>query len=327
MSTRFKFTDAVFFMPLLFFKRPLAGLWVAVWAFMPFVFLFGGMYLLGLEYLLPETAPDGSFETIPSIPVLVALYAGIIFALIALYSIWLRFLVRDESGGLWPIGLGGDELRLAVTLLIVFVIFGAAMMLAFSPMLFLAFSAGAAGAEASPAMPGPIAIVAVPLAIGVFVWVSVRFSPIFAWSIQQRSIVAFSVWNVSKGAFWPFFGAILVSNILSTVLQVIGTLPAMAIGGVAALGGDFAAETDDLPMLTSAALGAYFVLLFSIMMGYLLGPIAYVVRWHAGTLPVDMQHHDPVPAVTGQTQSSRDVQTRSETESRPDAGDASGDGD
>jgi hypothetical protein len=326
MSTRFKFTDAVFFMPLLFFKRPLAGLWVAIWAFMPFVILFGGMYLLGLEDLLPETAPDGSFETIPSIPVLVVLYAGVIFALIALYSIWLRFLVRDESGGLWPIGLGGDELRLAVTLLIIFVIFGVAMMLAISPVMFLAFSAGAAEADTSNTMPGPFVLIAVLLAIGFFVWVSVRLSPIFAWSIQQRSIVAFSVWNVSKRAFWPFFGAILVSNILSTVLQVVGTLPAMAIGGVAVLGGDMSAETDNLPMLASAALGAYFVLLFSIMIGYLLGPMAYVVRWHAGTLPVEMQHHNTVAAVTGQTQGGRSVQIHNDTETSPDAGGASGGG-
>lgn len=292
MSTRFRFTDAVFFMPLLFFKRPLAGLWVAVWAFMPFVILFGGMFVLGLQDLLPETAPDGSVESIPSIPVLAVFYAGVIFALIALLSIWLRFLVRDESGGLWPIGLGGDELRLVVTLLIVYVIFSAAVLLAFSPLMFLAFLAGAAGTDASDAMPGLLAFIAVPLAVGVFVWVSVRLSPVFAWSIQQRRIVGLSVWNVSKGVFWPFLGALLVSSIIGTVLQLAGVLPIFPIMTLAGLDGT-AVAPEEMSTAGTIAIFAYVMLLFSILMGYSLGPFAYVVRWHAGTLPVEMRHEEP----------------------------------
>ncbi|WP_300529969.1 hypothetical protein [Maricaulis sp.] len=327
MKTGFNFTDAVFFMPLQVFKRPLSALWVAVWAFMPFVLIFAAIYLFGLQDLLPESGPDGRLEEVPSWPFLILVYCGLLFAFVAIYSIWLRFLVRDQSGGWWPIGLGADELRLIITLMLLLLLIALVMGLLFLPIGWIAIALGGQDGGA-PNGPATAAIVVVAIAlVGAYFWVAIRLSPILAWSIHERRIVGLSVWRVSKGVFWPFLGAILVSGVISMVMQFAGMLPMLPIMTLSGMAVDATGTAGDFSTVGGVVMAAYLFLLVSLLIGYSLGPVAYVVRWHAGTLPVEMRRDgQPVVAANERKPEGDDKNAADATiDNSADGGDGGGD--
>ncbi|WP_300555435.1 hypothetical protein [Maricaulis sp.] len=304
MSTRFNLGDAVFFMPRLMIRRPLAGLWVALWAIAPFVAI-----PLLVVITSDNFAISGSTEAVnigePSVGVIIALVAGLLISSTMAYTAWLRFLVRDEVGGLIPLRLAGDEWRLFVTVLVFMLLY---FLLAIAFLIPIGLAAAGLSAFSSPSDSGVGmmgVVLFVPLFLCFYAWIVVRLLPMLALSIQTRRIVGVSVWAVTKGVFWPMLGAIVVAYCLTFVFQFVLMIPMAIIGALSAAAVDADGSLAGMSLISVVATGvaiAVMVVVFSMMMAMILGPTAYAVRRHAGTLPEDMVEQSGGAAVSAEAE-------------------------
>jgi len=304
MSTRFNFGHAVFFMPRLMLRRPLAGSWVALWAIAPFA----AIPLLAVA-MADNLAISGSAEAVrmgePAAGAIIALVLGVLISSIMTYTVWLRFLVRDEVGSFIPLRLAGDEWRLFVTLLIFMLLY---LLLAIAFLIPTGLAAAGLSAISSQADSTvallPFALF-VPLFLCFYAWFLVRLLPMLALSIQTRRIVGVSVLAVTKGVFWPMLGAIAAACGLTFVFQFVVMIPMAIIGSLSAAAVDADGSLADMSMISGVATGvaiAAIVVVFSMMIAIILGPIAYAVRRHAGTLPEDMVENSASAAISAEAE-------------------------
>ena len=187
----------------------------------------------------PSTAQvESMISTLAPVFILVVplalLYSGVIMAAIN------RAVLRPQEKGFFYLRLGADEFRQAVVMLIQLVSWlGLYLVCALVVMLSVLIGAAVdpkAGALA--AIPGGL------LAVGVFVFFSVRFSLMGAMTFYGRKIDVFGSWTLTRGRFWPMLGAFLLAFVfylmiyavlfigqLSLTAGVVGANPGVAIVG------------------------------------------------------------------------------------------------
>jgi hypothetical protein len=204
--------------------QPLA---VAVWTIINIALAalsqFGLASLFGSLMSQAGAAPDfgammNSMGTLYAVQFVVMVVHLLIWA--AVY----RAIFRPDSSAFAFLRLGGDEGRLLLLGLITGLV-GFALMLA------VLLPIGGVGAAAADGGGDPSAGIilftfAVMIAVFVaFIFVGVRFALAWPIAIAERRIALGEAWRLSKGRFWPMFGAALVLIIgLSVAGQIVSTI-------------------------------------------------------------------------------------------------------
>ncbi|QUD88487.1 hypothetical protein [Phenylobacterium montanum] len=118
------------------------------------------------------------------------------------------------------------------------------------------FGSMAASVKSSPAAAiamagwlGLLFLILAPLVI----WVSVRISPYLAATVDQKRIVVFGAWDLTRGAFWPIFGALIVVGIASALVVGFGQIVGLTIRATEGAIADPTPNQMVLPALVQAA--------------------------------------------------------------------------
>ena len=156
------------------------------------------------------------------------LFTFLYYLLFAAYeAACLRWLVRGETGGLLGLSLGADTWRVwfgywlwlfmliagYIGVILIAVVIGAV--------------GGVAGGESMAGATVGLVILGVIAALAGWLYVAVRFAPAAATSIARRRFAFFDAWKVSKGRFWPLFGAF----VLLILIYIVATIVAGGVVG------------------------------------------------------------------------------------------------
>jgi len=247
-------------------ERPKA---VAVWAAVQFVIaLASSLIMVSLAGpFLDSLKAGGGATRDPAAAMAMFRQVGplylffVLFALIfypILYAAMNRAVLRPNDEGFGYFRLGADELRqLGLTLMMVglvlvayiaLIIVVAAMAATFSTA-FGARTGAAAGAAA------PLILLAVLLGFAVIcLWIYfwVRLSLASALTFATRRVNLFGSWTLTRGLFWPMFGAYLVAAILVVVVLMLTGVITLAI--TAAFGGGLAGIAQATPSTVASVL-------------------------------------------------------------------------
>lgn len=202
-----------------------------------------------------------------------------------------RAVIEPRNVGLGYLRLGMDELRQFVLTLLV--------ILLFLPLILLVAFVGGAGAGLASLAPegasGPLAAVAIAVAVVLAVWIVVRLCLAAPMTFAEKKIRLFESFRVTKGRFWKLVGLFLMLILLALALfiaiaVVFGLLLAVLGVGFMAAGGSFDWESlgsvlqPDLTSLASFAtpLTLVTVVVDSLSNALLLivfgAPLAYVYK-------------------------------------------------
>lgn len=128
-----------------------------------------------------------------------------------------RLVLRPEEKGFAHLRLGGDELRLTAVNL---VLFGVGMVC-----LLAGFIAATAVEQAAPGM----AAVAAGVVGALTIWVGVRLSMVTPMTFAARRITIAPAWEMTRGAFWPLLGMIVLAVIFYVMIWLLITIIGIAI--------------------------------------------------------------------------------------------------
>ena len=204
-----------------------------------------------------------------------------------------RAILRPQERGLGYFRLGADEARMAVLAIVLFFLWLAVI---FVVSMIVGVTAGVLGVfgGAATALLGLVIGIA---AVAVAVWAFVRLSLAAPMTFQERRVVVFSSWSLTKGRFWVLFGAYLLAFILGVITfllmaMVSSALVAIAIlvtgGGVSGLTRGLGADVSSVsafvtvPTLLSQALYAAMMTAFYVIN---LSPSAIAYQALAGPRP------------------------------------------
>lgn len=151
--------------------------------------------------------------------------AALIYWVIAsvLTTATMRRYIRDEK---FSLGFGADEMRVMT----VYLGWSAMGLIAMAPFLLIMgglFWSGLSAAINGGEEPSETAVFgAVGGAVGlmiilfpIYVFFATRLAPCFALTVKDRQVRFFDGWNVSRGRFWPIFGAYAILAIAGSVLS------------------------------------------------------------------------------------------------------------
>jgi hypothetical protein len=151
-----------------------------------------------------------------------------------------RAMLTPSDRGLGYLKLGRDELRMIGLALLVGLFSGAVMLGVFivdviivvivgALLTALGHTAPANGADPLSVLIGMIAGVA-PFAV--FVWVLVRISLAGPMTFVEKRLRLLGSWKLTRGRFWPLFGAYALATIFFFVIVMIGMPLAILVGGL-----------------------------------------------------------------------------------------------
>ncbi|RZJ00648.1 MAG: hypothetical protein EON90_06415 [Brevundimonas sp.] len=187
----------------------------------------------------------GYLAMIPLAFIYLAVFSGAIF----------RGLVQPQDRAPGFLKLGGDELRLLATSIVVCVISMVAIFLISLILTILVgviATAASGGGEPNLAVMIPgilllyVAIIFAALAI------YVKFSFAGPMTFVRKKILIFQSWGATNGRFWPLFGCYLLAIVLGVIVTLLGAV--IGLAAMMALGGSITALTS--PNMSSLA--AYF---------------------------------------------------------------------
>jgi len=203
-----------------------------------------------------------------------------------------RNLFHKEERGIFPLMFGMDELRVFGTRLIIGVILGGLVMVAYLGVILIGVLmfglAGGLESGALAALGGILIFSAVVAAITGFVWVAVRLAPASAFAVKDRVFNPFASWAPMKGLVWPAIGSYLILYvvgyfILSFMTMIIFVLFFFSSG---ILGKLMQLETsdDDMPNFTAigeqlTSAGFIIPLLLAVFLSLFLTLIWYSSIW------------------------------------------------
>ncbi|HEX4181391.1 MAG TPA: hypothetical protein VHY32_11425 [Caulobacteraceae bacterium] len=227
-------------------ERPKA---VATWAVIQFVISLGFAYgmvamagpaLASLNALGGQPAHDPA-QTLALFRQLAPFYLSlVVFSLIfypMLYSTMNRVVLRPAEEGIGYIRLGADEVRQLGLFLLVAAIGLAAYIALFVVIVVIAAALGAVfgggGKTAAYMVVGLVAVLLGFIAIGGWIYVWVRLSLASPLTFATRRVNLFGSWRMTRGLFWPLFGAYAVAVILAIIVSLLTVVISMAVAAVA----------------------------------------------------------------------------------------------
>lgn len=240
----FSATEAAFAGYRLIGKNPML---VVMWSLVSFVFLLAivGMFaaLAGgpiMSLVRLEQGATPSTEQVASLfltmlpAILLALPLLLIFNGVMVAGVN-RAILRPTEGGFFFLKLGGDELRLAVVLLVQgLAAFGVNFVASMFQGIVTVGSIAATGGDFENASSSPIGLLLQLVTWCVLIFLNIKFCLALPQSFDKRSIDIFGTWSLTNGRFWPILGAYLLCGLLAVILilVVVGIL----IGGAVAFG-------------------------------------------------------------------------------------------
>jgi hypothetical protein len=200
-------------------ERPVA---VAVWTAINLAVSVGTQLLM--MAMFDPAASDPNTAMLAMWGALTPLYLLSILLYVVMLCAAYRAVLRPEEGGLAFMKLGGDELRVLLMIILLFIGgFIGYLLLMLAVMLItmlLAFAGGSIGA-----------LVAIPLyiaALCVVIYAWVRLSLVTPMTFLRHRLVFDEAWTVTRGNFWTLFLAYLVILIVTLVLSGIAYYPILA---------------------------------------------------------------------------------------------------
>jgi hypothetical protein len=169
---------------------------------------------------------------------------SIYLTFLALAVVWLvvqgallRQLVRDRrEGWIFGVQLGGDELRILVVSLVVWVLISLLFTGLYILCVLVIFIVGALAGTAGTALGVLFGIVAMCVCVLALALASVRLSAAAAASVGERKFIVFGSWALTKGHMWGLLGAyvvqffiIFIAALVVLVAQMILTPNAVAL--------------------------------------------------------------------------------------------------
>jgi len=234
-------------------ERPrVVAIWAAVQFVISLIFTIGmvgwaGPALTSLNALngAPSKDPSQAMALLGQLApfYLVALTLSLVIYSIV-YATMSRAVLRPSEEGFAYLRLGADELRqLGLLLLIVGIGIVAYIALIIALVVILvpvSIMTGAGHGAGGSLMAGLIAVLVAIAAIGAWIYVWVRLSLASPMTFATRRVDLFGSWRLTRGLFWPLFGAYAVAVILAAIVSlltvVISLAVSSAVGGVGAGG-------------------------------------------------------------------------------------------
>ena len=208
---------------------------------------------------------------------------GIIFGAV-MYAAVNRAVVRPAESAFGYLRLGGDELRVFVVYLVLTVlamIVGAVLFAAVGLLVGLT-------ATAAENLAALFAVLGGLVAVGLFIWLAVRFSLALPITVAERRIAIFDSWALTRGHFWGLLGMTILAFILSMVVQILAWILFMPLmflmgGNLTDLAGADMQGPDLMQVLTSlgpiAVIAALLVALISaLQLAIMYAPYAAAYR-------------------------------------------------
>jgi hypothetical protein len=253
-------------------ERPKA---VAIWAAIQFaisvIFAFGMISMAGpalMSLNAVNTAPvRDPAQTLALLRQLGPFYLSlVVFSLVfypMLYSTMNRAVLRPAEEGFAYIRLGADELRqfglflLIVAIGIVAYIGLIIVMVVIIAPVSMMLGAGGANASGAYVVAALLAVVLGFAAIGLWIYVWVRLSLASPLTFATRRVNLFGSWRLTRGLFWPMFGAYAVAVILAMIVSLLTVVISLAVsavvgGGTGGLGAMFHPDMSSLGAYMSA---------------------------------------------------------------------------
>jgi len=136
-----------------------------------------------------------------------------------------RSVLRPSEKAFGYVRVGADELRvLATTLILSLVIFVLTMGL-YLVLALLGFAAYSSG----QGWLWLIVVLGALAAIGLVVWLSVRWSLAVPIAMAEKRIAPFASFALTKGRFWPLLGMALLAGVMSILVSLLASIVAMPV--------------------------------------------------------------------------------------------------
>ncbi|HZZ88044.1 MAG TPA: hypothetical protein VFE13_06880 [Caulobacteraceae bacterium] len=243
---------------------------VAVWAALLFVFtvaqqLFvaysaGDAFKRLAEMSLPQPGSDPSqaldlFRQVAP-TYLVLLIASLVLNAVV-YAAMNRAVMQPQESRFGYLRLAADELRqLGLFAFFVGVAIVTYTAIALGAIVIVVAVGLAAGGDAATAMPLMLAVL-IPTTICAFIFIAVRFSLASAMTFDTHRIDPWAAWRMTRGRFWPLFGAYFIAFALSFVVAILSFAIAMAavaiVGGIGAMGGALQSQSGSVSAVLTPA--------------------------------------------------------------------------
>lgn len=189
----------------------------------------------------PSADPTEAFAMLGQVATLYAFLIPVALLVFAIFtSAVYRTVLRPADSAFGYLRLGAAELRMAVVLLVLFLL---SMVASICIILVLGIIGGIIGVGIGLGGDGAGAGIAMVVVV-MLVYVAMIFATLAFWTkfsfagpmtFDQGRIRIFESWGATKGHFWPLLGCYIVAGILGIVVSMLGALITMAV--MMALGG------------------------------------------------------------------------------------------
>lgn len=191
-------------------------------------------WMNGIALIDATIEPDAQFSAVLSS--FGRLVPWIALSALAGWALWAMFETASQRryirGEGFSLGFGADELRMMAVglcwVLLGLVLMALPMLLIMGSALGGLASGTLSNRQVEETMIGVVfgAMGLMLLILPLYVFFATRLAPCFSLTVMRKQICFFDAWNVSRGRFWPIFGAYVI-------LAIAGSIIAQVIGGIA----------------------------------------------------------------------------------------------
>lgn len=136
---------------------------------------------------------------------------------------------RDRFGYL---RLGMDEVRVLVVTLVLGLLLGLVMFVAFMALGLLIAAAQAGGGGGTAAIAGILGFIAIVCGL---IWLSVRLSLAVPITVAEKRFAFFDSFALTKGRFWPLLGMAVLTIVMVLVVQLLSSIVTLPLGMISGL--------------------------------------------------------------------------------------------